>query len=281
MALIPGQVFGDMSGKLGGSVFSRNKAGKIVRAYVVPTDARSGAQISNRSRFSGAVSQWNTLTDAEKAAWNQFAVSNFSGKKRTISGLYSGYQAFSSCNLQLATANRSLIVPTMSTPAATITVASPPTFNLTAPVVAFNSSIQSSTGAALAQTLTAATFDTATSVLTATFELPSAQAAAPVWANPSTNLNVNLQLCFSNILRAGANAVSNLIAYTIASCGKITVSSGWTSSASYVLEFDVDPTYLGSLKLAFQTGSRFYVTAFAFSDSGATSRIGSVLVTAT
>ncbi len=39
MAIIRGgSPFGELRGKLGGSVFSRNNAGQIVRAYVVPVN---------------------------------------------------------------------------------------------------------------------------------------------------------------------------------------------------------------------------------------------------
>jgi hypothetical protein len=281
MALIKHQLFGDVSGSVGGLTFTRNQAGKTIRARVKPTDAKSGAQIGNRSLFGAAAAQWNTLTDAIRTAWNTFAVTNFSGKTSNPSVRYSGMQAFASSNAVLASLVRALVTPTMSSPGATITLTGPPAAVQNAPTGSFNGNIQASDTSALTLQLDAGTYVASTGALTFRLRMPVAQAAAPIFQNPGGTVKVYFVVNFSNILKPGQNSVKKLLAYTMLGIGNITVGSGWTSSAVFTLNATVNPAYLSSLKLNFQTGSKFYLTVFAVSDKGQTSRIGSIHITAT
>jgi hypothetical protein len=281
MALINGQMIGDMKGKLGGMVLARNKAGKIARQYVIPTDAKSGQQVSNRSGFGQAASQWATLTDLQRQQWNNFAATNFSGKRGAISGSYSGYQSFVALNANLAAATRMLVTPTMSSPSAVLTVVNPPTYNVTAPLVSCNSTMQTSAGALLQQTLIAGSYVSLTGELTFTIGLGTSQSSAPVWQNYGGTTAFSYIVNYSNIIRSGAVSVSNLLAYTVACSKKITVASAWSSSASFTINMTVPAEYLSGLKRNFQTGSKFYMSVFCMTDAGQSSIVGSVPVTAT
>ncbi len=74
MAIIRGgSPFGEIRGKIGASVFSRNAAGQIVRAYAIPVNHNSLAQRLSRNTLSSASAMWCTIGNDEKAAWNSFA----------------------------------------------------------------------------------------------------------------------------------------------------------------------------------------------------------------
>ena len=281
MARIRGQIFGDMRGKVGGSVWTRNSSGKIIRARVQPTDARSGAQIDNRGKFAAAVSGWATISNASKAAWNVFALNLFSAKRGSKKSRYSGYQAFSSLNQNLASANRAKVTMAMTTPPAALTFGTMPPFVLAAPSANFNSNIQSSTAVPIQLSLTSAAYVSGTGVLTLNIGMSATQAAAPLFQNPISMADVGLSVSFSNIMKPGAIALQKMATYNVVSSPKPIIGSGWASSAFMVVTFTVAPAYLAGLKLSFFTGAKFYVTLFATGVDGQSSRIGSQLCTAT
>lgn len=94
MALVLGNPNGQFRGKLGGQVFSANKAGAIVRSYVKPTSPNTAAQLRARSAFGSAVSGFSTLTSAQRAHWQEYAQNHFKPKQLSNSGVYSGFQAY-------------------------------------------------------------------------------------------------------------------------------------------------------------------------------------------
>lgn len=66
-------VVADMRNKLNGSVFSRNRAGAYVRTKVTPVNPSSPDQSIARSRLANLSSTWRSLTDAQRASWNNGA----------------------------------------------------------------------------------------------------------------------------------------------------------------------------------------------------------------
>lgn len=64
------------SGKIGGHVASRNRAGSYFRTKVSPVNPQTSYQSAVRNRLSGLSSAWRGLTADQRAAWNQ-AVGNF------------------------------------------------------------------------------------------------------------------------------------------------------------------------------------------------------------
>lgn len=80
----------NISGKLNGTVFARNKGGHYMRSKSHPTNPRSLAQIAVRAAF-GAISQlWRGLTSEQRNAWNQATADhpyqNRLGDTKTLSG---------------------------------------------------------------------------------------------------------------------------------------------------------------------------------------------------
>lgn len=110
MAIIRGgSPMGEIRGKLGASVFSRNKAGQIIRAYAKPTDAATQAQIQARSNFAQSMNAFHTLTPAQKAAWNSFAAQYFNSKTRgVLPSVHSGVNAFVSLRNVALNINRTM-----------------------------------------------------------------------------------------------------------------------------------------------------------------------------
>lgn len=73
MKIIPA-LTGPMSGKLGGMVASRNRGGQYFRRKAAPVNPDTSLQSARRSAFASLISAWNnTLTDAQRATWTQWA----------------------------------------------------------------------------------------------------------------------------------------------------------------------------------------------------------------
>lgn len=63
-----------MAGKVGGTVFARNKAGAYSRNWAFPTNTPTPAQTAVRTRFGNQSSAWNALTDNQRKSWNALAL---------------------------------------------------------------------------------------------------------------------------------------------------------------------------------------------------------------
>lgn len=64
------------SGKIGGHVASRNRAGAYIRTKVTPINPQTASQSAVRNRLAGLSSGWRGLTVAQRIAWNA-AVQDF------------------------------------------------------------------------------------------------------------------------------------------------------------------------------------------------------------
>lgn len=85
-------VGGDIRGKIGSSVFSRNKGGAYIRTKVTPVNPKTPAQQLVRQNFGQNSKKWSgTLTQSQRDAWNAFAASNpvrdVFGNSITLTGL--------------------------------------------------------------------------------------------------------------------------------------------------------------------------------------------------
>lgn len=65
-----GMMMTDARGKLGGQVFSKNRAGAFVRTKVTPSNPRTQPQMASRSILAQLSIGWNSLTEAQIASWN-------------------------------------------------------------------------------------------------------------------------------------------------------------------------------------------------------------------
>jgi len=92
-------------GKVGGNVFSANKAGAFVRTYVKPTNRNTIAQQTVRGRFGTLSSGWRNISAEVRGQWNTMAVQypymNRLGDMATYTGqqLYNKLQGnINACN---------------------------------------------------------------------------------------------------------------------------------------------------------------------------------------
>jgi len=100
----------ELRGSIGGTVFSRTRSGAIARARSIPVDPGSALQVAVRA-IMGQVRDYyfNTLTDAQRAAWTQYAnnVDYTNRLGETIN--LTGYNMFCRSNIPRVQAGLSII----------------------------------------------------------------------------------------------------------------------------------------------------------------------------
>lgn len=64
----------DGRGKLGGTVYARNRAGVYVRNKTIPAQPRTASQVSNRASFAANSTAWASLTQTQRNGWNTLAL---------------------------------------------------------------------------------------------------------------------------------------------------------------------------------------------------------------
>jgi hypothetical protein len=88
--LVPGAVVSVLSGKIGGTVFARNRGGAYARSYAIPTRVTSASAQAQKAAFAAASQGYANLTTAQIAAWDQYGqenpVSNRIGQLITLKG---------------------------------------------------------------------------------------------------------------------------------------------------------------------------------------------------
>jgi hypothetical protein len=87
------------SGKIGGTVYSRNKGGSYSRNWVVPTNPQSAKQSTQRNLFALKSAAWRDLTDEQRTAWESWAGDNPILDRLGNSIVLSGAQAYSKINI--------------------------------------------------------------------------------------------------------------------------------------------------------------------------------------
>lgn len=65
-----GMMMTDARGKLGGQVFSKNRAGAYIRTKVTPSNPQTSAQAQVRSNLATLSTGWNSLSAPQIAQWN-------------------------------------------------------------------------------------------------------------------------------------------------------------------------------------------------------------------
>jgi hypothetical protein len=91
--ILGGGVFGQLSGKMGGLVFARNRGGNYVRSFVKPIDPMTIAQLNARVNFGNSSNNYHSLDPSLKTAWKEFALNSFNPKSG-VQGTASGFNAF-------------------------------------------------------------------------------------------------------------------------------------------------------------------------------------------
>lgn len=75
MAVIKlGPILAGISGKLGGTVFGRNKGGNFARLWSHPINPRSVLQQQRRAYASAAAAAWGGITAQQRSDWQAYAV---------------------------------------------------------------------------------------------------------------------------------------------------------------------------------------------------------------
>jgi hypothetical protein len=97
-------VVGDARNKVGGVVFTKSRAGSVVRRKVSPVQPRTTAQSAVRASFTGFSKVWSgTLTSAQRAAWIALAKGTPVKDVFGASIILTGLQLFQQLNRSLAT----------------------------------------------------------------------------------------------------------------------------------------------------------------------------------
>jgi len=120
--LVPGATVSILSGKIGGTVFARNRGGAYARAYAIPTRVTSDRANLVKTVFGAASQAYANLTTAQVRAWDQYAaenpVANRIGQLITLKG-----QAYYvGCNSRLLMASESALTlpPTLPSPVSVV-----------------------------------------------------------------------------------------------------------------------------------------------------------------
>ena len=71
--LYKGILIGAASGKIDGLIASHNRGGQYFKAYVVPTDPATERQLNCRTAMTETHTLWNTITPAQRSAWEAYA----------------------------------------------------------------------------------------------------------------------------------------------------------------------------------------------------------------
>lgn len=120
-----GAIVVDIRGKIGGSVFSKNRSGNYIRNKVTPVNAQTQAQMQQRSQLAYLSTEWRNLTQAQRDAWNA-AAPNF--PKTNVFGdpvTPTGKNLFTLLNANLFNTNGSQInVPPIPAEVTTVPISS-------------------------------------------------------------------------------------------------------------------------------------------------------------
>ena len=77
MALfIAGPVAGQVSGRLGSTVFAKNRYGSYIRQGTVPITSTTAFAIAAKARMTSATQAWQLLTAGQRLAWAQWGLAN-------------------------------------------------------------------------------------------------------------------------------------------------------------------------------------------------------------
>jgi len=111
MALIKfGGGITEMRGSMAGNVYSRNKSGAYIRARTTPTNPNTAAQQAVRAAMSALTVRWaQTLTAAQRTAWNLYAASVAMTNKLGETMYLSGFNHYIRSNSILARAGLTLV----------------------------------------------------------------------------------------------------------------------------------------------------------------------------
>lgn len=264
-----------VQGKVGGQVYARNKGGYYVRSWAKPTDPRTVAQMNARATFSSASGLWHVQTDASKAQWNGFALTNFNPKHPIPGVLYSGQQAFNSLRNTALTGVRLARTTVITAPAVTATFTGFAPVSV-APSGSFSASIKDSAGAPLSQSLASATL-TALGAFTAVINFDRiTPTGSPLWRDAISGVKSGLVFYASNPLQQAGMFVTNPELQIVGLMKPPTVSTGWLAVSSYTISMTAADLPYSTRKIWYSVGDVVEITAYAIGENGMLARLNSV-----
>lgn len=98
-------VVDNISGKLNGTVFARNKGGHYMRSKSNPVNPQTDFQMNVRGDFGAMATAWRALTQAQRNAWDAAAADFPYQNKLGDTKILSGFNLFMKLNQNLETAN--------------------------------------------------------------------------------------------------------------------------------------------------------------------------------
>lgn len=268
-----------LSGKLGGSVFSRNKAGYYVRRWANPTNPQTTGQMRARATLASVASAWHSLTDADKGAWNSYAVTDFKAKFGNKPGVtYSGFNAFvSNTNVQKNMVDIG-VEPTMQ---ATITA----TFedlvpSYVAPGGPMSAQIQDDNNANLGILLSSATLDIASSTmdLQFTFDRPiggtGPAEVLPVFVDAINETKVGIVITGSLPGVQSNQAIPNPDFLILGATQIFDEVTAWLTPAATTFQMTIATQPSSQFKMWYQSNDIIEFRAYLYNILGQTQPIG-------
>jgi len=268
------------SGKIGGTVYANNKGGSYARIYKKGTDPATSAQLNNRANFTAASTTWHALTDAQKAVWNTFAITNFKPKTGNPGARFSGFNAFVSlCNV-VTNAGLKSSMPTITDPVGVTATFVPFAFSQDAPTHPLSSMIKDHAGHPLGIQLYGVTLDGASGQCTADFHLMTGGVITPTTTAPTFQdaigaTPVGIAIVASLPIVQNQQFVSNPDINLVAIIPAPASLTGWTSSDS--ISFDCPPLAdYNFRKLGYETGDTVQFKAYLIGINGQTQPLNAI-----
>ena len=120
----PGPVVGQISGRIGGSVYSRNRGGPYIRNGAIPTVSTSIYAENAKQRLAIYSAYWASLTDPQRLAWKNWAKQNPITNRLGHKIMLSGHMALVQLNVNIDNAGGTPIVvpPVVAPPTGLLTL---------------------------------------------------------------------------------------------------------------------------------------------------------------
>ena len=114
-------IVSEIRGKMGGTVFSRNKGGAYARQFVKPTNPNSPAQASNRGLFGSLMTSFRALSTPDQQTWKDNAAAYPQQNKVGDTVYLTGAQLYAKMNMVLLNAGLTPITALPASPIALTT----------------------------------------------------------------------------------------------------------------------------------------------------------------
>jgi len=105
----PGPLAGQISGRVGASVFSHNRGGTYIRNGTIPITSTTPSALAAKARLAAASQAWGSLTDGERLAWKLYAMENPTTNRLGRQIFLTGHQMFVKLNTRILLATDTVL----------------------------------------------------------------------------------------------------------------------------------------------------------------------------